>query len=121
MTLQSLVPMAFVDSVSRSIAFYAKLGFEVGNTHTADGGEEPVWVWLKCGRAQLMLSKSTEPVDPGAQAVLFYLYASDLAAYRQRLVDAGVDAGPIKKPFWAPNGEFRVTDPDGYVLLVMHT
>jgi hypothetical protein len=32
-----------------------------------------------------------------------------------------VDAGPIQSPFWAPRGEFRVIDPDGYVLMISHT
>jgi len=37
------------------------------------------------------------------------------------LVECGVNAGPIQYPFYAPGGEFRVTDPDGYVLMVTHT
>jgi catechol 2,3-dioxygenase-like lactoylglutathione lyase family enzyme len=121
MTLKSLVPMAFVQSVRRSIEFYSKLGFEVGNTHTPEGGVEPVWVWLKSDGAQLMLSKASEPINREEQAVLFYLYSSDLGEYRRMLVEAGVEAGPIQHPFYAPRGEFRVTDPDGYVLLVTHT
>ena len=32
--------------------------------------------------------------------------------------DAGVAGGEIKSPFYAPRGEFRVEDPDGYVLMV---
>jgi hypothetical protein len=113
--------MAFVESVRRSIEFYSKLGFEVGNTHTPEGGVEPIWAWLKSDGAQLMLSKASEPVEPEKQAVLFYVYSSDVAGYRNVLIEAGVEAGPIKKPFYAPGGEFRVTDPDGYVLMVTHT
>jgi catechol 2,3-dioxygenase-like lactoylglutathione lyase family enzyme len=121
MTLKSLVPMAFVRSVTDSIAFYAKLGFEVGNTHTPEGGVEPVWAWLESGGAQLMLAKASEPVDARAQAVLFYAYCPDVAAFRTALLDVGVEAGPITRPFYAPRGEFRVTDPDGYVLMITHT
>lgn len=121
MMLKSLVPMAFVLSVRRSIEFYAKLGFEVGNTHTPEGGVEPVWAWLKSGGAHLMLAQASEPVDPEKQAVLFYVYCPGLAEFRSTLIEAGVEAGPIQHPFYAPGGEFRVTDPDGYVLMVTHS
>jgi hypothetical protein len=51
MTFTSLVPLAHVRSVMRSIAFYRKLGFVVRNTHTPEGGVEPVWAWLESGDA----------------------------------------------------------------------
>ena len=121
MTLKALVPMAHVRSVPRSIDFYRKLGFVEGNTHTPEGGREPVWAWLTSGGAQIMLALASELVDPEKQAVLFYVYAPDVEAFRSTLIEAGVDAGPIQHPFYAPRGEFRVTDPDGYVLMVTHT
>jgi predicted lactoylglutathione lyase len=39
MKTQSLVPMASVTDVERSIAFYKHLGFEVSNTFVCEGGE----------------------------------------------------------------------------------
>jgi hypothetical protein len=122
MSLRSLVPMAFVKSVPASLEFYAKLGFALGNTHTPEGTTEPSWAWIRTdGGAQLMLAQASDPIDPGQQAILFYVYCDDAASFRDKLVGAGVEAGPIKKPFYAPRGEFRVTDPDGYVLMVTHT
>jgi uncharacterized glyoxalase superfamily protein PhnB len=121
MTFTSLVPLAHVRSVMRSIAFYRKLGFVVRNTHTPEGGVEPVWAWLESGDAHLMLGQAPEAVDPPQQAVMFYLYCDEVVAMRNTLVEAGVDVGPIHHPFYAPDGEFRVTDPDGYVLMVSHT
>jgi catechol 2,3-dioxygenase-like lactoylglutathione lyase family enzyme len=121
MSLRALVPMAFVASVPRSIAFYEKLGFAVGNTHQPESEPEPVWAWLRSELAQLMLAKASQPVDPGEQAVLFYLYCDDVVAFREELVGRGIEAGPIQHPFYSPRGEFRVTDPDGYALLVSHT
>jgi hypothetical protein len=59
---KSLVPMAQVRSVTRSVEFYRKLGFEEGNTHTPEGRAEPVWAWLRSGEAQLMLGEAGEPV-----------------------------------------------------------
>ena len=60
-------------------------------------------------------------IDASQQAVLFYTYTPDLEGVRDRLVAAGVDAGPIAFPFYSPRGEFRITDPDGYVIIVAHT
>jgi catechol 2,3-dioxygenase-like lactoylglutathione lyase family enzyme len=121
MTPKSLVPMAHVRNVRGAVEFYRKLGFELGNTHTPEGQPEPVWAWLRSGGAQLMLAAATEPVEPDKQAVLFYIYCDDVARFRDQLVQAGVEAGPIQHPFWAPRGEFRVVDPDGYVLMITHT
>ena len=41
-----------------------------------------------------------------------------LKALRQRLLDAGVTASEITFPEYLPNGECRVVDPDGYVLMI---
>jgi hypothetical protein len=117
----SLVPLVHVHSVPRSIEFYAKLGFAVSNAHTPEGGEEPVWAWLQCGGAHLMISHTRDAIDGSAQRVLLYLYARDVAVIRATLQANGLEAGEIEYPFWAPRGEFRVDDPDGYALMVTHT
>lgn len=121
MSVQAITAMLHVHSVPRSIAFYEKLGFAVGNTHAPEGSAEPVWAWLKSGNAHVMLAKASDPVDSGQQAVLLYLYCPDVAEFRAQLVARGVEAGPITFPFYAPKGEFRVQDPDGYALMVSHT
>lgn len=66
--LKALVPMAHVHSVLRSVEFYRKPGFVVANTHAPEGGVEPVWAWLTCGGAQLMLAQAGDFVDPAMQA-----------------------------------------------------
>lgn len=114
----SLVPMAHVANVSESAAFYEKLGFEVCGRFTPPGEEGPVWVSLRSGHAGLMLARASEPVVPSQQAVLFYVYCSDVAALHRRLAEAGLEPGPIATPFYNPEGEFRLVDPDGYVLMV---
>jgi hypothetical protein len=58
--------------------------------------------------------------ESGAQDILFYMYAPDVAAYRAELEVKGVKVGPIKYPFYSPRGEFRIDDPDGYTLFVSH-
>ena len=119
--VRALVPMVHVRSVAASIAFYARLGFEVDHTVAPSGQEEPSWAYLGSDRAQLMLSKADEPVIAGQQGVLFYVYCDDVPALRERLLADGVAAGPIARPFYAPDGEFRIEDPDGYVIMVTHT
>jgi hypothetical protein len=37
------------------------------------------------------------------------------------LAAAGVTVSPITTPFYAPRGEFRVTDPDGFAIMVTHS
>jgi hypothetical protein len=68
-----------------------------------------------------MLARASDPVLADHQGVLFYLYVRDVSGLRQRLLEAGVNAGPITHPFYSRRGEFRVTDPDGYVVMVAHT
>lgn len=58
MSLSSLVPMASVKSVPRSIAFYTKLGFVEGDSHTIGGASEPNWAWLRSGGAQLITHRA---------------------------------------------------------------
>jgi hypothetical protein len=78
-----------------SIEFYKKLGFEVANYYPQD-----------------------RKVIPSQQAVIFCLYAEDVAAFRDETIAAGIDAGPLEHPFYLPLGEFRVHDPDGYVVMI---
>lgn len=115
--------MLHVASVQRAAAFYALLGLEAGNTHhEPDCGEEPVWAWLQSADgASLMLTQADAHVDPAVQGVLFYLYCDDVTAMHASLSAGGVAVGSVSYPFYCPCGEFRVTDPDGYVCMVAHT
>lgn len=49
---------------------------------------------------------------------MFYLYVEDLNAYREAVIDRGVQVGEVKFPFWNRNGEFRIDDPDGWTWMV---
>ena len=65
-----------------------------------------------------MVSTDGDSIDPSGQGVLFYLYSTDLAALRQQLLAGGVDVGEIEGGVPGPKQEMRLTDPDGYVLMV---
>jgi catechol 2,3-dioxygenase-like lactoylglutathione lyase family enzyme len=115
--VSGLIPMAFAADLQRSVDFYKLLGMEVRGSLRHSSGELQ-WVDLACQQAQLMLSRASDPVIPGHQAVLFYLYSPDLIGLREHLLAAGVKASPITYPDYMPKGEIRAEDPDGYVLLI---
>jgi predicted enzyme related to lactoylglutathione lyase len=117
-SVESLVPLAHVADVAAAAAFYAKLGFEVCASFTPPGEDSPSWLSLRSGAAGLMLARASEPVVARQQAVLFYAYCPDVAALHRELAEAGLAPGPIATPFYNPQGEFRLVDPDGYVVMV---
>ena len=118
---RQLVAYAHVADVERSIAFYADLGFRVANRVVPEGGSAPVWAWLESGNANLMVGLASGPVDAGQQAVLFYLYHDDIRQAHAELERLGHRPGAIAHPFYMPGGEFRLHDPDGYVLMLAQT
>ena len=115
-TLRGLVPIAHVADMKRSIEFYGQLGFQVMGKYEPEG--QLKWAHLQSGGADLMLSLTDEPVTPAAQGVLFYLYAPRVAEFRDQLAARGLRVGELQYFFFAKDGEFKVVDPDGYVLLV---
>jgi len=110
-----LVPFVHVADVERSIAFYYHLGFTVASVYKYKG--RPAWAALRSEGAELMVTTG-DPIDQGDQGVLFYLYSRNLPALREQLLDAGIDAGEIVDATPGPKQEMRLTDPDGYVLMV---
>jgi hypothetical protein len=118
--LTALTPMAHVADVALSVSGYAKLGFVAEHTLTPEG--RPMqWAHLRNGGAELMIVRSARAMNPGAQNVLFYLYANGVAAYRESLIAQGLRPGEMTYPPYARHGEFRIDDPDGYCLLVGDT
>jgi catechol 2,3-dioxygenase-like lactoylglutathione lyase family enzyme len=119
--LTAIVAMIRVADVAKSAEFYRLFGFEIGNREPKAG--DPHWAWLYSPGVEnwkrgpnLMLTCGNGKPDP--RQVLFYLYASDLQAMRERLKAKGVQVGEIEHPEYLPEGEFRTEDPDGYVLMV---
>ena len=118
MSLNSLVAMIFVRSVSRSISFYAKLGFDVGNSFTPPGDSEPSWAWLESGGASLMITRASHPIEASQQAVIFCLYCEDVQSFWITLRQTGLKVGEIEYPSYHPRGQFRLADPDGFDISV---
>jgi ketosteroid isomerase-like protein len=117
--VSGLIPFVHVEDVQRSIGFYHHLGFTLASVYKYKG--TPVWAELESDGAQLMVSTDGDPIDPAAQGVLFYLYSPDLVALREQLLVYGVAAGEIEDGTPGPRQELKLTDPDGYVLMVAQT
>lgn len=131
------VPMLHVSDVERSLAFYALLGF-VPRGRVPGGAGRTRWADAASDFAELMFAQAdTDPIAE-QQAVLLYMYSSDVAALRRHLLACGLhEGGPfcgapgpndgrrvvfeITRPFYMPDGEIRIHDPDGYVILVGQT
>jgi hypothetical protein len=114
--INELIPMASVADVVRSVTFYGLLGFQKVSDFVHEGTMR--WAYLRSGEANLFLTRASDPIAAGQQAVLFYLYSPNLVALREHLIANGVQASPISYPFYMEKGEIRVEDPDGYCLLI---
>ena len=120
MTIDALTAYVHVEDVQRSVEFYGLLGLEVEGTHEVGG--ELVWALVarpgESTAARLMLARASGPIDATNQAVLFYCWAPDVRGLHDRLAAAGVEVGDVEPRFYMPAGEFRLVDPDGYVVLI---
>jgi catechol 2,3-dioxygenase-like lactoylglutathione lyase family enzyme len=114
--VRDLIPFVHVADVPRSIAFYELLGFELRDTHEHHGRLD--WAALESGDARLMLARASAPIERDRQAVVFYLYAEDLAELRDHLLANGVAVGEIVDGSPGPAREVGFADPDGWCLMV---
>lgn len=129
------VAFVHVADVDASLAFYAGLGFAAAETMKDPGGRA-FWARAESGAgSEIMFARASGPIDPAQQAVLFYMYSPDVRALRGHLLGLGLHdggvfsgrAGPnggrrvvfeIVSRDYMPRGEMRVSDPDGYCILV---
>ena len=132
--VNNVITYAHVVDVDASLTFYKLLGFEPKITLNEPSGRA-YWSRLHSGKGELMLARASGPIDAEQQAVLFYMYSDDVASLRKHLVAGGLrDAGAypgrktagdgpgsvfhVAHPPHMLAGELRITDPDGYVVLV---
>ena len=119
LAIKAAVALLYVADVQRSVDFYQRLGFELGKSPLKNEQGVTMFAWLHRGNtAQIMVTLTGRPLNPGAQDAMFYLYVDDLKSYREAVISRGVQVGEIKYPFWSPGGEFRIDDPDGWTWMV---
>jgi len=114
----NLVPSFCVADVERTLRFYEQLDFVQDGRR--EGCGRLVWASMH-GRAQraarIMFSLAEAPVEPSA-GMTFYCWTRDIAALHARLSAGGLNPGPIVYPGNLIDGEFRLTDPDGYAIAI---
>ena len=115
-SVHAVMPYVHVADVERSLDFYRLLGFEVISRWPYEGG--PGAAFIESGTAKMLLAPATAPIDPAAQAALFYMYVADVAALRRKLTAVGITVTDVTYPEYMPKGEIGVVDPDGYCVLV---
>jgi predicted enzyme related to lactoylglutathione lyase len=116
---KAVVALLDVADLERSINFYEKLGFEICNEPLKNDQGVKTFVGMHHGSAaQIMLTLANQPLDSGSRHIMFYLYSTDMPAYRERLIARGVKVGIVTYPFYMPSGEFQVDDPDGWIWIV---
>ena len=95
-----------------------------------------MWNASEGGRvAEVFFARADGPIDDRQQAALLYMHANDVRKLRERLLANGVHDGgafdgmpgpnggrrvvfDVTSPFYMSEGEIRVSDPDGYCILV---
>lgn len=134
LAVTTLEPLVHVADVEASLAFYSLLGFQRrGDLKGPEGRTH--WASAASSLAGIMFAQADPDPIPEQQAVLFYMWSDDIAGLRKHLLASGVhDAGAfcgmpgphhgrrvvfnITHPDYAPGGELRLHDPDGYCILI---
>jgi len=111
-----LVPFVRVADLARSVAFYQLLGFRVVQYFPQSGRQ--TWASMQTGTAHLMLEESPDDINPRHQRILFYLYAANLTGLREHLRRNGCLPSEIADGTPGPKQEMRLSDPDGYTLMI---
>lgn len=122
MDIGELVPLLNVEDPDRSIGFYTQaLSFQVAQNFQADG--RTVWALLQNGVAKLMINGSADPDSahrrqrPSYGDVVLYLYVSSARDCHAGLAAQGHAPSAITiEPYGME--EFRLRDPDGYVIAI---
>ena len=112
MQMTRLIPMLPVRSMPASVAFYAKLGFQVENRNDSWG-----WAMLRFGDCRLMIDQSINQNPGKHRDSVLYLYPDDVAAYHAFVRKNGVELPELDTTFYG-HAEFRLDDPDGNRLWI---
>ena len=115
--ITSIRPMLAVTDLSRTIAFYKKLGFQVGGTF----GDPPVWCDLyRDGQSIMFNAPPSADVKrdvprSSKDYQIFYFNADDVVALHRELKAKGMAVTDLRVTVYGMK-EFELRDPDNYWL-----
>ncbi len=114
-----VTPSLLVSNLEETLAFYARLGFEVTGRQATEGGQ-----WAEVRRDEVVLQFFTDPPEgiettPVLSGTLYFYPESvdDLATEWEEIV--AFAWGPETMPYGMR--EFAIEDPDGYFLAFSET
>ena len=119
--MESLTVNLFVKDISKTIAYYQQLGFEVTMTVPEKG--DFVWAMLANGGVKIMLqtfaSIGNELPDinrtKSGGTLLFYVKLKDIRTFFEQIQDMVEVVKGLEKTFYGAT-EFTIKDIDGYHL-----
>lgn len=115
----NVIPFTRVADVDRSVDYYATLGFVTDGEFIQNGVRQFASMHAKTVRsARIFFQRSCDPIVPDQQQISFYCWTDDLVALHARLGVKGYNPSEIRSPDHMPDGEFTLTDPDGYRIAI---
>lgn len=112
MKMERLIPMLPVADISRSIAFYEKLGFAVESRN-----DEWRWAMLRFDDCRLMVDQSINQHPGVPRQGVIYLYPDNIDEFHHGVRAAGLEIPDLETTFYGLT-EFRLDDPDGNRLWI---
>lgn len=112
MKMNRLVPMLPVKSVSASVGFYEKLGFQIEQRN-----EDWGWAMLRFDDCRLMVDQSINQNRDAPRESVLYLYPENIEEYHRQVRRNGLTVPALDVTFYGMT-EFRLDDPDGNRLWI---
>ena len=112
MKMTKIIPMLPVKSMTSSIEFYQKLGFNVEQRNDNWG-----WAMVSFDESRLMLDQSINAHPSAPRQSVLYLYPDDIVEYHRQVQRNGLEVPDLTVTFYGMT-EFRLDDPDGNRLWI---
>jgi hypothetical protein len=114
----NLVPSLSVADVARSVRFYEQLDFLADGSVEEGGRVVFASMHGRVQRAARIMFVLSDCAIPPSSGMTLYCWTRDIMTLHERLIAGGLAPGPIHHPEYMVDGEFRMTDPDGYAIAV---
>ena len=119
--MESISPNIFVKDISKTIAFYKQLGFEI-TMSVPETGTDFVWVMMSCGKVIFMFqtydslaNELPEISRKDGASLLLYINIKDIQVFFNRIKDKVTVLKGLEKTFYGAT-KFSILDNNNYVL-----